>query len=221
MTSQQMLAPRERWASHSRRERPRRGERSILGCPTERNLATVLFVDVHGSMDLSATIEPDAWWSLLDDLFELMCEGVCRFGGWIANFTGDGISGVFEAPDAAEMHAWRACQAALWLGDALRRPTAELRRELGLELRVRIGINSGEVLTGTIGDRYGQCYIASGYAVALAKRIEGLARPGRVYLTEHTAALVADALELQYLGPFHVKGAPAPVGVFELIDTAS
>jgi class 3 adenylate cyclase len=219
MISQQTLAPRERWASHSRRERSRRAERSVFGRPTERKLATVLFVDVQGSMDLSAAIEPEEWWSLLDELFELMCEGVCRFGGWVANFTGDGINGVFEVRPAADEHALRACQAAMWLRRALKGPTAALLRRRGLELAVRIGINSGEILTGTIGDRYSRCYIASGYAVALAKRIEALASPGRVYLTEHTAALVADALKLQDLGPCCVKGAPAPVGVFELVDT--
>ncbi len=220
MSRHHMLAPRERGSPHSRSGRRHAVERLVPLRRTERKLATVLFVDVHGSMDLSAAIEPEAWWSLLDDLFELMCEGVCRFGGWVANFTGDGITGVFENDRADAGHARRACQAALWLRDAMGRPTAELRRERELELRVRIGINSGEVLTGTIGNRYGQCYIASGYAVALAKRIESLARPGGVYLTEHTAALVADALKLQDLGPFHVKGATEPVGVFELIETA-
>jgi adenylate cyclase len=67
---------------------------------------------------------------------------------------------------------------------------AELRRKRQLELSVRIGLNSGEVLTGTIGNRYSRYYTAGGYAVALAKRMETLARPGGIYLTEHTAALI-------------------------------
>ncbi|MBV9310650.1 MAG: adenylate/guanylate cyclase domain-containing protein, partial [Solirubrobacterales bacterium] len=204
MTSNEMLTSRKRWTPHGRRDRHGALERIVPLRRTERKLATVLFVDVYGSMDLSAAMELEAWWLMLSELFELMCEGVHRFGGWIANFTGDGIKGVFEGPDGAEVHARQACQAALWLRHALRAPSSALLHERGLELRVRIGINSGEVLMGTIGGRYGRCYIASGYAVALAKRIESLARPGRVYVTEHTAALVADALKLQDLGAFDV-----------------
>ena len=95
--------------------------------------------------------------------------------------------------------------------------TAQLERQRRLELEVRIGINSGEVLTGTIGERYSRHYTACGYTVALAKRMETLARPGGIYLTEHTAALIGQALELSDLGLFEVKGALSPVGVFELI----
>ena len=83
-------------------------------------------------------------------------------------------------------------------------------------LSIRIGINSGEVLVGTIGSGYNRYYTANGYPVALAKRVEGLAHPDRIYLTEHTAALVAGGLQLTDLGAFDVRGAEAPVRVFEL-----
>lgn len=187
----------------------------------ERKFATVLFVDVQGSMSLSATVEPDEWWWVLSDLFELMCDGVCRSGGWVGSFTGDGIKGIFEARESAEAHACRACDSALWLCDVLRVRGAELLDERGLNLAVRIGINSGEVVTGTIGDRYSRYYTATGYSVALAKRIEALALPGRVYLSEHTAALVAATHRLRDVGTFNVKGAQLPVGVFELIEAGS
>jgi class 3 adenylate cyclase len=182
----------------------------------ERKLVTVMFVDVKGSMDLSRSIDLEAWWLLLAELFELMCDSVDRFGGWIANYTGDGIEAIFEPVSGAGDHAGRACQAALCLRDAIRVPAADLFGERALELSIRIGINSGEVLVGTLGSGYNCYYTANGYPVALAKRIEGLALPDRIYLTEHTAALVAGGLQLSDLGAFDVKGAEAPVRVFEL-----
>jgi class 3 adenylate cyclase len=184
---------------------------------TDRKLATVMFVDVEGSMDLSREVDLEPWWSVIGELFELMCESVYRFGGWVANFTGDGVEAVFEATDATDDHARQGCDAALWLRDAIRAPAAELSSEHGLELSVRVGINSGDVLTGTIGSRYKRYHTANGYAVALAKRMEALALPGQIYLTARTAALVADAFRLRELGAFDVKGADKPVEVCELV----
>jgi class 3 adenylate cyclase len=186
---------------------------------TERKLATVMLVDVQGSMNLSREIDLEPWWSVIGGLFELMCESVYRFGGWVANFTGDGVAAVFEAADATDDHARQCCDAALWLRDAIRAPAAELSSEHALELSVRIGINSGDVLTGTIGSRYKRYHTANGYAVALAKRMEALALPGQIYLTARTAAFVADAFRLRDLGAFEVKGADTPVEVCELVGS--
>jgi class 3 adenylate cyclase len=197
-------------------EAPVPGVRAVTSKDTDRKLATVMFIDVRNSMALSGQMELEDWWSVTAGLFTLMCDGVDHFGGWVGNFTGDGVNAVFEATGELDHHARAACLAALWLRDAIRTPAAELRRTHGLELSVRIGINSGEVLTGTIGHRHTRLHTANGYAVALAKRIEGIARPGRIYLTEHTAALVAQAFDLHDLGAVQVKGARAPVGVFEL-----
>lgn len=182
----------------------------------ERKVITVMFVDVKSSMDLSRSIDLEAWWLLLAELFELMCDSVDRFGGWIANYTGDGIEAVFELESAAGDHASRACHAALCLRDAIRVPTAHLFGDRALKLSIRIGLNSGEVLVGTLGSGQNRYYTANGYPIALAKRTEGLALPGRIYLTEHTAALVAGGLHLTDLGTFDVRGAEAPVRVFEL-----
>jgi adenylate cyclase len=184
---------------------------------TERKLVTILFADVEGSMALSRSIELDEWWLVIADLFEDMCEGVSLFGGRLGGFTGDGVMAVFEGGAKPEDHAHRACEAALWLRDAMHRRAAELQREGGLALSVRIGVNSGEVLTGTIGRSQGRRYTVSGYAVALAKRIEALTQPGHVCLSEHTARRVAHATCLHDRGLFEVKGAPSKVRVFELI----
>jgi class 3 adenylate cyclase len=182
----------------------------------ERKLITVMFVDVKSSMDLSRSIDLEAWWSLLAELFELMCDSVELCGGWIANYTGDGIEAIFEPESAAGDHARQACQAALLLRDSIRVPAARLFGAHALKLSIRIGINSGEVLVGTLGSGSNRYYTANGYPIALAKRIEGLALPGRIYLTEHTAALVGGGPHLTDLGTFHVRGAEDPVRVFEL-----
>ena len=183
----------------------------------ERKFATVLFVDVKGSMDLSCSLDPEEWWSTMAGLFEVMCEGVYRFGGWVGAFTGDGISAVFESPPTTSDHADRACDAALWLREAIHTLALELRRDRGLELAVRIGINSGEILAGTIGDRYSRYYTAVGYSVALAKRIEGVAQAGRICMSEDTATLVGRRVVARALGPLEVKGVRTPVRVFELL----
>ena len=97
-----------------------------------------------------------------------------------------------------------------------RRYGRELRRTEGLNFTVRIGLNSGEVVVGTIGDDLRMDYTAQGHTVGLAQRMERLAEPGKVYLTEHTAALVAGYFNLEDLGSFTLKGVRDPLRVYEL-----
>jgi class 3 adenylate cyclase len=187
-----------------------------LASQNERKTATVLFTDIERSMDLVNTIEPDQWWSLISEAVAIMCDQVTRYGGWIANFTGDGIMAVFESSGDSHQDAQQACDAALALQQALESCAQHLLNDHGLRLAVRIGINSGEILTGTIGAGHTRYHTATGYAVSLAKRIEALAVAGRVYVSEHTAALLPRA-RLYDLGTFTVKGAPSPLHVFELL----
>src|SRR6058998_2810757 len=98
---------------------------------------------------------------------------------------------LFGAPIAHEDHAQRACHAAVHLREQLRRYAQDLKRTRGVSFAVRMGLNSGEVIVGKIGDDLRMDYTAQGHTVGLAQRMEQLADPGRVYLTEHTAALVA------------------------------
>jgi adenylate cyclase len=134
----------------------------------------------------------------------------------VDKFTGDGIMALFGAPIAHEDHARRACYAALELQRELAAYAAELRRERGLSFSVRIGLNSGEVVVGAIGEDLGMAYTAIGHTVGLAQRMEQLAAADRVYLTEHTAALVEGYLTLTDLGQFDVKGSSRPLRVHEL-----
>src|SRR4051812_27003804 len=193
--------------------RIRAGRDAVEG---EHKHVTVLFADVMGSMDLAESQDPEAWRRIMDRFFAILSEGVHRFDGTVDKFTGDGIMALFGAPIAHEDHAQRACYAALHLQEELSGYAAELRREQGLSFSVRIGINSGEVVVGTIGDDLGMSYTAIGHTVGLAQRMEQLAEPGKAYLTAHTATLVEGYLALTDLGEFQVKGSSELLGVYEL-----
>jgi class 3 adenylate cyclase/tetratricopeptide (TPR) repeat protein len=182
----------------------------------ERKLVTVLFVDLKGSMDLAESIDPEAWHTILDRFFAILADGVHRFEGTVNQYTGDGIMALFGAPITHEDHAHRACYAALRLAGELRDYVQELKRERGVTFSTRMGINSGEVVVGKIGDDLRMDYTAQGHTVGLAARMEQLASPDTIYLTEHTAALVTGFFELRDLGSFNVKGVQEPVIAHEL-----
>src|ERR1700742_4698439 len=123
----------------------------------------------------------------MDGFLSILSESVHRFEGTVDKFTGDGIMALFGAPVAHEDHAQRACLAALWMTDRLGDFSAELRRSRGLNFLVRIGLNSGEVVVGEIGEEGAMEYTAIGHTVGLAQRMESLAEPGKAYLTDSTA----------------------------------
>ncbi len=183
----------------------------------ERKQVTVLFADVIGSMDLAERTDPELWRSIMDRFFTILCDGVHRFEGTVDKFTGDGIMALFGAPVAHEDHAQRACWAALTLQRELAAHATEVRRAHGLSFSVRMGINSGEVVVGQIGEDLRVEYTAVGHTVGLAQRMESLAEPGRAYVTEQTAKLVAGYLDLEDLGEFDVKGVSDPVRVHVLM----
>jgi class 3 adenylate cyclase/tetratricopeptide (TPR) repeat protein len=182
----------------------------------ERKQVTVLFADVKGSMELAEQVDPEEWHHILDRFFQLLAAGVHRFEGTVNQYTGDGVMALFGAPVAHEDHAQRACWAALNLRESLRAYADELRRTRGLNFSVRMGLNSGDVVVGQIGDDLRMDYTAQGHTVGLAQRTEQLAEAGRTYLTEHTAALVGGYFRLRDLGAFTLKGVRRPVHIHEL-----
>jgi class 3 adenylate cyclase len=167
----------------------------------ERKQVTVVFADVKGSMDLAEQVDPEEWHRIMDRFFAILSERVHRFEGTINQYTGEGIMALFGAPIAHEDHARRACYAALDLNDKLRHYAEELKRTRGLSFSVRMGLNSGEVVVGKIGDDLRMDYTAQGQTVGLAARMEQLAAPGEVYLSEHCAKLVSGFFRLRVLGP--------------------
>ncbi len=167
-------------------------------------------------MELGEKVDPEEWYRIMDRFFQILSDGVHRFEGTVDKFTGDGIMAIFGAPIAHEDHARRACYTALHLRDELRRYAEELKRTRGLSFSVRMGLNSGEVVVGTIGDDLKMVYTAHGNTVGLGQRMEQLATPDQVYLTEHSTKLVSGFFRLRDLGPFELKGVSAPVRVYEL-----
>jgi class 3 adenylate cyclase len=179
----------------------------------------VLFADVKGSMELAEAVDPEEWHRILDRFFSILADGVHRFEGAVNQYTGDGIMALFGAPIAHEDHAQRACYAALHLRDELRRYADALRVERGLSFSVRMGLNSGDVVVGKIGDDLRMDYTAQGPVVGVAQRMEQLAEPGTVCVAEATARLVSGWFELRELGPLAVKGLAAPLRVAVLEGT--
>jgi len=186
----------------------------------ERKQVTVLFADVRSSMDLAASLDPEELHHVLDRFFQILADGVHRFEGTVNQYTGDGIMALFGAPIAHEDHAQRACYAALQLREELRRFTAELRRAEGLSFSTRMGLHSGEVVVGKIGDDLRMDYTAQGQVVWLAQRMESLAAPDRIYVSDATARLVSGLFELSSLGEFALKGVKEPAIVHELVCAA-
>ncbi len=183
----------------------------------ERKLVTVLFADVQRSLELAARVDPEVWHGILDRLFTILARGVHRFEGTINQYTGDGVMALFGAPIAHEDHALRACHAALALASELRDLGRELRRERGLDFHVRMGLNSGDVVVGKIGDDLRMDYTAQGQEVGLAARLQQIAEGGRIYLSQATARLAEGYFRLEDLGEFQLKGLPQPARVFELL----
>ena len=182
----------------------------------ERKQVTVLFADVKGSMELAEQLDPEEWSQIMSRFFQILADSIERFEGFVDKFTGDGIMALFGAPIAHEDHAQRACYAALHLRDELKRYANELRLSRGLDFSVRMGINSGNVVVGRIGDDLRMEYTAQGHTVGLAQRMEQLAAAHAICLSEATAKTVAGYVELRDLGAAKIKGASEPVRVFEL-----
>ena len=193
--------------------------RSVL--EGERKQVTVLFADLKGSTELIADLDPEAARQLLDPALHHMMEAVHRYEGTVNQVLGDGIMALFGAPLAHEDHALRACYAALAMQAALRRYGEEVRGSHGLEMHMRVGLNSGEVVVRTISNDLHMDYSAVGQTTHLAARMEQLAPPGGIRLTSATLRLVDGLIQVQALGRFPVKGLPEPVEVFELTGAST
>ena len=181
---------------------------------------TVLFADVVRSMDIAAAVGPERLREIMGELVRDASAVVQRFGGTVDKFTGDGIMAVFGAPVALEDHAFRACLAALGIQDAVERVAGDVARRDGVELRLRVGLNSGQVIAGEIGSG-ALGYTAIGEQVGMAQRMESVAPPGGVMLSESTARLVADAAVLGEPEIVHIKGSSDQVPARRLIATTS
>jgi class 3 adenylate cyclase len=176
----------------------------------EYKQVTVLFADVVHSMDIAAAVGPERLREIMAELVNCSSVVVQRYGGTVDKFTGDGIMAVFGAPVALEDHAIRACLAALGVQEETKRLAVNVRERDDVDLQLRVGLNSGQVIAGEIGSGpFG--YTAVGEQVGLAQRMESVASPGGVMLSASTARLVEGAATLGEVERVRIKGTDQPV----------
>ena len=186
----------------------------------ERKLVTVLFADLKGSMELLADRDPEEARQLLDPVLERMMDAVHRYEGTVNQVMGDGIMALFGAPLAHEDHAVRACYAALAMQAAVKQYAAEVQRSHGVPVQIRVGLHAGEVVVRAIGSDLRMDYTAVGQTTHLAARMEQMAMPGSILLTQAVLGLAEGYVQVTPLGPMPVKGVAAPVDVFELVGAS-
>jgi class 3 adenylate cyclase len=184
--------------------------------PAEYKQVTVLFADVVHSMDIAAAVGAERLREIMTELVNRASGVVQRFDGTVDKFTGDGIMAVFGAPVALEDHAIRACLAALGIQQEATRLAAEVNDRDGIDLQLRVGLNSGQVIAGEIGSgSFG--YTAVGEQVGMAQRMESVAPPGGVMLSASTARLVDGTATLGESELVQIKGAEEPVAAHRLL----
>jgi class 3 adenylate cyclase len=183
----------------------------------EHKLVTVLFADVANFTSISEDLDPEEVHRLMDGCFKILMEEIHRFEGTINQFTGDGVMALFGAPVAHEDHGRRACQAALSIQKSIGDYGEQLKKDYGIDFKMRVGLNSGPVVVGSIGDDLRMDYTAVGDTTNLASRMESMARPGTILVSNYTHRLVRDFFEFENLGNTEVKGKKEPQEIFELL----
>ena len=187
----------------------------------ERKQVTVLFADLKGSMELLADRDPEDARKILDPVLEHMMEAVHQYEGTVNQVMGDGIMALFGAPLAHEDHAVRACYAALRMQESVNRYAEEIRRAEGVPVRIRVGLNSGEVVVRSIGSDLHMDYTAVGQTTHLAARMEQMATPRTILLAPATRKLVEGYVRAEPHGPVTVKGLPNPIEVYTLTEASA
>jgi len=186
----------------------------------ERKLVTILFADVAGYTSMSEKLDPEEVHQIMDGCFKVLLDEIHRYEGTIDKFTGDGVMALFGAPVAHEDHAQRACYAALAIQRALDEYGAKVKKECGVDFKMRVGLNSGPVIVGSVGSDLKMDYTAIGDTVNLASRMETAAKPGAVLVSEHTYRMARDFFEFQSLGKVKVKGKEEPVEAYQLLKAS-
>ena len=184
----------------------------------ERKTVTALFADMAGSTALIHDLDPEDARRLIDPALALMMEAVHHYEGYVAKSMGDGIFALFGAPIAHEDHPQRALYAALRMQDEMRRYADRVRLAQGIALQIRVGINTGEVVVRSIStEDLHTDYDPVGHSIHIASRMEGIAVPGSIVVSEHTHKLTEGYFAFKALGATPIKGVPEPVAVFEVL----
>ena len=183
----------------------------------ERKLVTVFFADVANYTAMSEKLDPEEVHQIMDGCFKILMDGIHQHEGTINQFTGDGVMALFGAPVAHEEHAQRACHAALAIRKAMEPYGEKIKQDCGVEFKMRIGLNSGHVIVGSIGDDLRMDYTAVGDTTNLAARMESAAKPGGILVSKNTQRIARHYFEFETLDKLEVKGKVEPQEVFELI----
>jgi class 3 adenylate cyclase len=184
----------------------------------ERKLVTVLFADVANYTSMSEKLDPEEVHQIMDGCFKILMDEIHRYEGTINQFTGDGVMALFGAPVAHEDHAQRACYAALAIQKAIGNYSAKLKEDRGMDFRMRIGLNSGPVVVGSIGDNLRMDYTAVGDTANLAARIQQAAKPGQVWVSQKTKSIIQNYFQDESVGEISFKGKTQPQSVFRVIS---
>lgn len=187
---------------------------SIVG---ERKLVTVLFADVANYTSMSEKLNPEQVHQIMDSAFKILMDEIHGHKGTINQFTGDGVMAIFGAPLAIEDHAYDACLAALAVQKSIKSHSKVIKTKYDFDFQMRIGINSGTVVVGAIGDDLRMDYTAVGDTTNLAARMESKAKPGTVLVSSNTYKKVSQQFEFKTLGKMEIKGKEKPLEVYELI----
>jgi cytochrome P450/class 3 adenylate cyclase len=190
-----------------------RSRHAVVG---ERKQISVLFADMKGSMELLAERDPEEAHNILDPMLRHMMEAVHRYEGTVNQVMGDGIMALFGAPLAHEDHAVRACYAALRIQESIGEYADSVHRKHGVDVRVRVGLNSGEVVVRSVGSDLRMDYSAVGQTTHLAARMEQIAAPGQILITADGLLAAEGYVKARPIGPVPVKGLASPVEVYEV-----
>jgi class 3 adenylate cyclase/predicted ATPase len=187
----------------------------------ERKQVTVLFADIKGSMALLEDLDPEEARRIIDPALQVMMDAVHRYEGYVAQTMGDGILALFGAPIAHEDHPQRALYAALRMQEESKRYAEALLLEHGVNVQIRVGINTGDVVVRAIRkDDLHADYVPIGHSTGLAARMESLATPGSILVTEHTYKLTAGYFDFHAMGTARVKGVSVPVPLYEVLGAS-
>lgn len=180
----------------------------------ERRVATVIFADVKGSTELLEGLGTEAWVELMNNLFQVLETEIYRYGGEVGQFRGDGLVAFFGAKVANEDDPEHAVLAGLAMQRAIKPIAADLAQKEGIDLIMRVGVNTGEIIVANVGDSQYNEETPMGEALAVAARMETAAEPGTVLVSESTYRLVRSQFDWQELGEIMVKGISHPIQVY-------
>jgi len=183
----------------------------------ENKLVTVFFADVVNFTSMSEKLDPEEVYQIMDGAFKIIMDEIHRYEGTINQFTGDGVMALFGAPVSHEDHAQRACYAAMSIQKAIEEYGNKIQKDTGVEFKMRVGLNSGPVIVGTIGDDLRMDYTAVGDTTNLAARIQQSARPGEVWLSQDTQNIIRGFFQVESVGDLELKGKTEPQPTYRLV----